>query len=146
MSAFDPFLPLDFLGKSVSMNATYPAGWASLKHPWTRQELMEVLRELASDDPCGIWEEERRTGHLSGFSFFIVEWLFDDAVIDEHGIGFCLFDMDEVRAIDAVKGPIDKISDKMPNASNEEVVAHPLWPEVKRLAQAAIDKLGAHDR
>ena len=123
------------------MEAAYPASWSSLKHPWTRRDLIETFRELAADDPCTIWEDRYKKGQLGGFSWFIVDWLFDDVVTDKDAIGFCLFDMDEVRAVDAVKVPISKISNEMPHAQDAEVVAHPLWPEVKRLSQIAADML-----
>jgi hypothetical protein len=124
------------------MDDTYPASWRSLKHPWTRRNLLDVLGELSSEEPCVLWAEQRRQGLVADFDQ-VIHFLFDDVVLDEAGIGYSLFDAGEVRAIASLKEALGTIVEDLPRGTEGESVSHPLWAEVRKRAASAKDRLAS---
>jgi hypothetical protein len=122
------------------MDSEYPQAWGGLKHPWTRRELLGYLDELSSPDPLAFWAAERRNGLVSGFDQ-IINYLFDDVVLDQGAIGYSLFDGKEVQLITSLKEPLEKIVDDLPMGTDEESASHPLWGEVRKRAAFAKDRM-----
>ncbi len=68
----------------------------------------------------------------------VIHFFFDDHVFDAGEIGRSLFDAGEVRLIDAVKAPLNRICDDLPEGDDKQSVAHPQWEEVRRSSAIAL--------
>src|SRR6476619_1900757 len=122
------------------MEQNYTATWATLKHPWTRRDLMLSLQELTSDNPVELWAEQRREGLVVGFSEAI-HFFFDEHDFNAGDVGFSLFDDGEIGLIAAVKGPLDSICTDLPNGNDLQSVRHPMWADVRRASSNALAQM-----
>jgi hypothetical protein len=70
-----------------------------------------------------------------------IHFFFDDNVFSDAEIGMSLLDPDEVALIGAVKAALNPIIDRIPYDSDDDFIAHPLWPSVTAAAAAARDAM-----
>lgn len=124
------------------MDEQFPPGWADLKYPWIRKELLENLADLTIDDPLQLWAVQTRQGMCVGFDE-VIHFFFDDHDFDEGDVGFSLFSNGEAQAIHTLKSALSQICDDLPEGNNEQSVSHPIWPEVQKLAGIAASLLRA---
>ena len=75
-----------------------------------------------------------------------IHFLFDDSVFSDAEIGMSLLGQNEVALIDAVKTALDPIIDRIPNGSDDDFIADPLWPTVTAAAAAARDAMAGHSK
>lgn len=125
------------------MDEEFPPSWADLKYPWIRSQLLESLRELMVDDPLKLWAHQIQQGMCVGFDE-VIHFYFDDHDFDEGDVGFSLLNNGEAQAIRNLKSALGQICDDLPEGSDEQSVAHPLWPEVRKLAGVAASLLGSN--
>ena len=117
-----------------------PAGLGDLAHPHIRSELLAHLEDLSTVDPRGRWRIDRARGLVVGVNQAI-HFFFDDNVFSDAEIGMSLLNADEVVLIDAVKSALDPIIDRIPYGSDDDFIAHPLWPTVTKAAAVAYDAI-----
>ena len=119
------------------MNLEIPASWAELKQPQVRRELLLILDELTSEDPCQVWADERRQGLIAGFDE-VIHFFFDDHDFDAGYVGISLLDEAEVGLIERVKRPLGAICDDLPHGEDVQSATHPLWQEVRQSSVRAL--------
>lgn len=118
--------------------ASFPSHWASLSHPYVRDELVLTLEELAADDPRKVWAAERQNNVIAGVDQ-VIHFLFDDNDFSEADVGLTLLDQRELALVEAVKTALDPIINALPQGSDDDYVDHPLWRNVTAAAIAARD-------
>lgn len=118
------------------MTIHYPLAWATLQHPWVREELLGYLAELADPRETEKWFNPDPRGEAAGidqqFHFF-----FDDHDFDDTDVGYSLLDRDEVVAIGHVKAALQAIHATNRNGDSRYFVKHRLWPRVMNAAFTA---------
>lgn len=123
------------------MDTSYPPGWAGLRYPWQRAELLSVLEELAAPDPRRQWATDRNEGKAAGIDE-VIHFLFDDHDFDDRDLGFSLLDQAEVALVQSVKFQLDRITRQFPKGGDNDYVTHALWQEVTTAAIAARNAIG----
>ncbi|AZS20487.1 hypothetical protein CSW63_07370 [Caulobacter sp. FWC26] len=124
------------------MKEDFPPGWADLRYPWIRAELIAYLEEIATPDPRPIWRAEAQQGLISDVDQ-VMHFFFDDHDFDEKAVGVYLFDTAEVALVQSVKYALDRLVQKLPHGGNDEYVTDPLWKAVTASASAAYDAISA---
>jgi hypothetical protein len=116
------------------------SGLGDLTHPQIRSELLAHLEDLSTADPRDRWRSDRERGLVVGVNQAI-HFFFDDNVFSDAEIGMSLLDLNEVALIDAVKAALDPIIARIPYESDDDFIAHLLWPSVTTAAAAARDAM-----
>lgn len=119
------------------MSIEYPDTWVHLKYPNLRAELLALLEEVAARGPL---KEPVDIDDL-------VHFLFDDTWIADAGkstVGEILMDENEESSVRALTRAISDLVDELEDVPTAKYVAHPLWPQIRHLAELSLDLLLAH--
>lgn len=120
-----------------------------IKYPYMRKELIVNLRALAdSTYQERVWVRiEQPVANYEDNLDAVVHFIFDDMSLDTHleqAIGDILCNDDEAQVVRDVVEKLNKVlNSRDMNATDEEYISSPHWPEVVRVAKKAYTFLTA---